>query len=213
MGFLNNHLSGEDTPQARRPGTLAGEAQQARTPRPHRGLPAGAAAADTAQAPLEPLSSAGAGAPAGVLASVPEGADAAQSRVGSWSSSQSEGSLFGTDRVGIRFSNGENYPLTEVGLCGIVYAKPGPSQPLRCTIPGLFPWGQGKAVTPFVSWQALCGSGPGRVWRISRCIGNLLYSAGACYGTTVATRYRDGNRVRERRSEYHSQRSSCDEVK
>ena len=25
MGFLKNHLSGEDTPQARRPGTLAGE--------------------------------------------------------------------------------------------------------------------------------------------------------------------------------------------
>jgi hypothetical protein len=48
MGFLKNHLSGEDTPQARRPGTLAGEAQQARTPRPHRGLPAGAAAADRA---------------------------------------------------------------------------------------------------------------------------------------------------------------------
>ena len=86
MGFLKNHLSGEDTPQARRPGTLAGEAQQARTPRPHRGLPAGAAAADraadAAQAPLEPLSGAGVGAPAGVLAFVPEGADAAQSRVG-----------------------------------------------------------------------------------------------------------------------------------
>jgi len=56
MGFLKDHLSGEDTPQARRPlclrtgqaGTLAGEAPQAITPRPHRGLPAGAAAADRA---------------------------------------------------------------------------------------------------------------------------------------------------------------------
>jgi len=74
MGFLKNHLSGEDTPQARRPGTLAGEAQQARTPRPHRGLPAGAAAADraadAAQASPEPLPGARLGAPAGVSASV-----------------------------------------------------------------------------------------------------------------------------------------------
>jgi hypothetical protein len=66
MGFLKDHLSGEDTPQARRPlclrsgqaGTLPREAQQAITPGPHRGLPsrAGAAdrAADAAQAPAVP---------------------------------------------------------------------------------------------------------------------------------------------------------------
>jgi len=62
-------------------------------------------------------------------------------------------------------------------------------------MPGLFPWRQGKAVTPFHSWQALCGSGPGRVWRISRCIGNFLYSAGACHGTTVARRCHVGKGV------------------
>jgi hypothetical protein len=111
MGFLKSHLSGEDTPQARRPGALAGAAQQARTPGPHRGLPPGIGTADrapdAAQAPLEPLSGAGLGTPAGVPASIPQGVDAAESCVGSWSSSQSEGSLFGTDRVGIRFSNGE----------------------------------------------------------------------------------------------------------
>jgi hypothetical protein len=91
MGFLKNHLSGEDTPQARRPGTLAGKAQQARTPRPHRGLPAGAAAdraADVASHRLKhhlnrnpvpdwvPVPSAASGTPAGLPSSVPEGADA-----------------------------------------------------------------------------------------------------------------------------------------
>jgi hypothetical protein len=86
MGFLKNHLSGEDTPQARRPGTLAGEAQQARTPRPHRGLPARAGTAnrafDAPEASPKPLPGARLGAPAGVSASLPQGADAAEPRVG-----------------------------------------------------------------------------------------------------------------------------------
>ena len=53
---------------------------------PHRGLPAGAGAAnrapDAAQAPPEPLSGARLGAPAGVSESISLGADAAESRVG-----------------------------------------------------------------------------------------------------------------------------------
>jgi len=55
----------------------------------------------------QPPSGAGVGAPASLPPSVPEGADAAEPRVGSWSLSQSEGSLFGTERVGIRFTNGK----------------------------------------------------------------------------------------------------------
>ena len=86
MGFLKNHLSGEDTPQARRPGTLAGEAQQARALGLDRGLPAGAAAADraahTAKASPEPVPGARVGTPAGVSESVSQRVDAAQSRVG-----------------------------------------------------------------------------------------------------------------------------------
>ena len=86
MGYLKNHLSSEDTPQARRPGTLAGEAQQAGPPGPYRELPAGAGAADraadAAQAPLESLPGARVGAPTGLPTSVSERADAAESRVG-----------------------------------------------------------------------------------------------------------------------------------
>ena len=86
MGFLNNHLPSEDTPQAHRPGAFAGEAKLARTPGPHRGLSAGPAAADravdVAQASPEPLSGSRLGASAGVPPSLPEGVDAAQSRVG-----------------------------------------------------------------------------------------------------------------------------------
>jgi hypothetical protein len=86
MGFLKNHLSGEDTPQARRPGALAREAQQARTPGPHRRLPARASAGDraahTAQASPEPLSRARLGAPAVVSQSVSQRFDAAASRLG-----------------------------------------------------------------------------------------------------------------------------------
>jgi len=83
MGFLKNHLPSEDTPQAHRPGALAGEAQLARTPGPHRGLSTGAAATDRAHdaAQTSPKLASGPrlGAPAGVSASVSEGTHAAQS--------------------------------------------------------------------------------------------------------------------------------------
>ena len=53
---------------------------------PHQGLPAGAGTADrvpdAAQAPPRSLSGARLGAPVGLLASVPEGADVEESRVG-----------------------------------------------------------------------------------------------------------------------------------
>ena len=81
MGFLKNHLSGEDTPQARRPDTLAGEAQQARTAGPHRRLPARASAPDDAQASPALLHGSQLGAPAGLPTSVPQGAHSAESCV------------------------------------------------------------------------------------------------------------------------------------
>jgi hypothetical protein len=60
MGYLKNQLSSEDNACLRQVGAAG----------PHRGLPAGAGAADRAadpaQAPLEPLSGARLGAPAGV---------------------------------------------------------------------------------------------------------------------------------------------------
>ena len=75
MGFLKNHLSSEDNAYL-----------GSRVPGPHRGLPAGAAAADraadTAQASPEPLPGARVGAPAGVSQTVSQGADAAESCIG-----------------------------------------------------------------------------------------------------------------------------------
>ncbi len=75
MGFLKNHLSSEDKAYLRYVGA----------PGCHRGLPAGAGtaarASDAPEASPEPLSGAGVGAPAGLSASLPQGIDAAQSRV------------------------------------------------------------------------------------------------------------------------------------
>ena len=76
MDLLTNHLSSEDNACLGQVGAAG----------PHRGLPAGAGAADrasdAAQAPPESLSGAGVGGPAGVSASLPEGVDAAESCVG-----------------------------------------------------------------------------------------------------------------------------------
>ena len=76
MGFLKNHLSSEDNACLRQVGV----------PGPHRGLPPGAAAADraadTAQASPEPASHARLGVPAGLSQPVPQGADAAEPRLG-----------------------------------------------------------------------------------------------------------------------------------
>ena len=76
MDLLTNHLSSEDNAWLGQVGAAG----------PHRGLPAGAGAADrasdAAQAPPESLSGARLGAPAGVSESVSQGVDAAQPRVG-----------------------------------------------------------------------------------------------------------------------------------
>ena len=93
-------------PQARRPGALGGEAQQARASRPHRGLPAGAGTADRApdvashrlkhrlnRYPVPewvPVPSEASGTPTGVSASLPQGADAAESRLGRGLSGQTK---------------------------------------------------------------------------------------------------------------------------
>jgi len=78
MDLLTNHLSSEDNACLGQVGAAG----------PHRGLPAGAGAADRAadpaQAPPQPLSGARMGAPAGVSASVSERADAAESCVDLW---------------------------------------------------------------------------------------------------------------------------------
>ena len=76
MGYLKKDLSREDSACLGQVGATG----------PHRGLPAGAGAADpaadAAEAPLEPLRGARVGAPADLSESVPRGADAAGSCVG-----------------------------------------------------------------------------------------------------------------------------------
>jgi hypothetical protein len=75
MGYLKNHLSSEDNAC---PG-------QVRAPGPHRRLPAGVGTADrtldAAKASPQPLSSSCLGTRASVSAPVPQGADAAESRL------------------------------------------------------------------------------------------------------------------------------------
>ena len=76
MDLLTNHLSSEDNACLGQVGAAG----------PHRGLPAGACAPDratyVAEAPPEPVPGAGVGAPAGLLASVSQGVDVTESRVG-----------------------------------------------------------------------------------------------------------------------------------